>query len=689
MGRRVVADDGRRAGDEQRVGGGQVERAGRARTGRGERARQPAFPAQGAVQRVDRGDDGGGAVGRDGGRVRRTAVPVRGELAQRLGREPVVPALPAGGAVQGGDHAVRRGQQNRPAHEADLGVVPAQVLAPAHRALPRGRRVQRLQPLAVRRPYVEQPAGEHRRTGRNVALADRPARPPPRHRAVLPVHPRGLQPALDAEQRGSAVRTERHLGRVARGPPHELGVPRAEGRGGAVGGAAGGVRLQGRRVLGAQEPYAREDARPGEHGGHGGPGGPAAAARYGGGFRGRGIPLRGLGGMRRLALCVPSGLRFRFRFCFRFRRCRGRYRFSFRPSGPYVRVRRRGVSGPGAGRSGPGRCGDDPRGLPLRRHPCLLGSGPAREHAAVGLHGPLGVQHPHQHVRSRPVGRPLRQTRTDQGRQVLRNTRQIRLVVHHLVRDDVRALRVERPPPGRRVHQHGPQREHVRRRPHLARPLELLGRHERRRTDQLAGLGPHLAVRRTRDTEVDDLGPVGGEQHVAGLEVAVHHAGPVDVAQRLGQPRGQPADLVGSQRAGAFHLVTEGRPGNVEGGHPGPFGVRVGVHDRRGERAAHPPRRRHLLPEPAAELGVLGELGVHHLHRQAQPRRRPRQVHHTHPARAQACVQAVPARVQRTFRFRVRSGTAQRRHLPTPVSMGRGRDARSLVDGAYGPGEAC
>ncbi|WP_206247776.1 hypothetical protein, partial [Actinacidiphila bryophytorum] len=44
------------------------------------------------------------------------------------------------------------------------------------------------------------------------------------------------------------------------------------------------------------------------------------------------------------------------------------------------------------------------------------------------------------------------------------------------------------------------------------------------------------------------------------------------------------------------------------------------VHDRRREGPAHPPRSRDLLPEPPAELLVLGVRAAHELDRDLPPR---------------------------------------------------------------------
>ncbi len=243
------------------------------------------------------------------------------------------------------------------------------------------------------------------------------------------------------------------------------------------------------------------------------------------------------------------------------------------------------------------------------------------------------------------------------------------------------------------MHQDRTQREDIRGRSHLARPLELFGCHEGRRTDQLAGLGAHFAVRRPGDAEVDDFRTVGGQQHVSRLEIAVHHPRAMDVAQCLGEPRGQPPHLRDRQRAVPLHMVGEGRAGNVEGRHPRAFGIRVGVHDGCREGTADPPRGGHLLPEPPTEFRVLGEFGMDDLDRELESGGRARQMDHAHTAGAEPCLQAVLAGVFRMLRFRADPGIAQRWHgshpRVVPLPFGRRCDARSLVDGAYERSEAC
>lgn len=127
------------------------------------------------------------------------------------------------------------------------------------------------------------------------------------------------------------------------------------------------------------------------------------------------------------------------------------------------------------------------------------------------------------------------------------------------------------------------------------------------------------------------------EHDVGGLQVAVDDAHPVDVAQRLRQPDGQPPQLHAVQRSGGGDVLGQGLPLDVRRRHPGLLGLGGGVDHGGGERAADPPRRGHLLPEADAELLVPRELLVDQLDRDGPPRTRPGQEDRAHspdPSRA-------------------------------------------------------
>ncbi|GDY55219.1 hypothetical protein SVIO_058420 [Streptomyces violaceusniger] len=136
----------------------------------------------------------------------------------------------------------------------------------------------------------------------------------------------------------------------------------------------------------------------------------------------------------------------------------------------------------------------------------------------------------------------------------------------------------------------------------------------------------------------------------------MHHPGPVDVAQRLDQPEAERPQLPPVQGAVPPYDLGEGSPRYVQGGHPRPVGLRVGVHDGGGERPAHPARRHDLLPEAGAELLVLGVLLMDQLDRDLSPRGRAPEIDDPHAARAEPVEQGVAA-----YGFRIPGGQRHRR----------------------------
>ncbi|GGK97349.1 hypothetical protein GCM10010094_67780 [Streptomyces flaveus] len=78
---------------------------------------------------------------------------------------------------------------------------------------------------------------------------------------------------------------------------------------------------------------------------------------------------------------------------------------------------------------------------------------------------------------------------------------------------------------------------------------------------------------------VDDARAALGEQDVARLEVPVDQPGPMDVAQRLNQSRGQYPCFGHRQRALIPDAFSKGGPWYEERGEPGNVGLRVSVDD--------------------------------------------------------------------------------------------------------------
>lgn len=287
-----------------------------------------------------------------------------------------------------------------------------------------------------------------------------------------------------------------------------------------------------------------------------------------------------------------------------------------------------------------------------RRREVMLGdhvAGAARaDPLRVGPTGlaEIGRQVPQQHEefvrRGTPLGL-LGQARLDDHAQGRRHRTQRRLVMHHLIRRDVRAVRVEGPVTRRRVHQQRTQREDIGPRSHTTRRLQLLRRHERRRTDDPSCHRQRLLVHGARDAEVDDARPLGREHDVRRLQITVDDPHPVDVAQRLRQPDGEPPQLRSVQRAFGRDVLGERVPLDIGRRHPRLLGIRGSVDHGGGERAAHPPRRRHLLPETDAELVVPRELLVDQFDRDRSPRARTGQEDRAHATRAEPRLKRITA----------------------------------------------
>lgn len=132
----------------------------------------------------------------------------------------------------------------------------------------------------------------------------------------------------------------------------------------------------------------------------------------------------------------------------------------------------------------------------------------------------------------------------------------------------------------------------------------------------------------------------------------MHDTGPVDVPQRLRQPGAEPGQPHGAE--GLFPYLLGERGGvDEQGGHPGPLGIGVRVHDGCGEGPAHPPGGCDLLPEPGPELRIRRVLGVYDLDREPQPGCGGGQMHHPHATGTQDGFQPVlPGVLRKTGPFR-------------------------------------
>lgn len=125
------------------------------------------------------------------------------------------------------------------------------------------------------------------------------------------------------------------------------------------------------------------------------------------------------------------------------------------------------------------------------------------------------------------------------------------------------------------------------------------------------------------------------------------HAHLVHGDECFGERGSQREHLVFGQRPLVLHVLGQRGPLDVLGGHPRAGCVGVGVDDTRGPETADPAHVRHLMAEPVAEGGLLGEPRGDEFHRDASTTARPAQVDGAHRTRTQAAHQRVVPNVTR------------------------------------------
>ncbi len=238
--------------------------------------------------------------------------------------------------------------------------------------------------------------------------------------------------------------------------------------------------------------------------------------------------------------------------------------------------------------------------------------------------------------------------------QLMGNTGELGLAVHHLVLDGGHVRPVEGALPARRVREHRAQREDVRGGTHA--PAEhLLGGAVAGSGRDLAGGGERQTVLGAGDAEVDDARPARGEHDVGRLQVAVDQARGVDLAQGGGEGGGERADPVGAEGPVPAHGVVERGPGQELGGDPGPVAVLAHrVQDAGHAGAGDGLRRVRLADEALGEVRVVRELRQQHLDRRGPAALVPPEVDLAHAAGAEDAeesVRAQPDRVAGAERF--------------------------------------
>lgn len=188
------------------------------------------------------------------------------------------------------------------------------------------------------------------------------------------------------------------------------------------------------------------------------------------------------------------------------------------------------------------------------------------------------------------------------------------------------------------------EREHVARRGHFAAGA-LLGRHELRGADEAAAACEAGGLGCPGDAEVDDPRPVGGEQDVARLEVAVDHSRRVHRVQGAGDAGDELEGGGQGQRTVDVQGLVQGQPGYVCAGQPRLLAVRVVVEHRHEVVAADLLGGPDLLLEAVPELAVARVLTADHLECDGLVAPRAGQVHGTHAALADPGEQPVPGQL--------------------------------------------
>lgn len=126
--------------------------------------------------------------------------------------------------------------------------------------------------------------------------------------------------------------------------------------------------------------------------------------------------------------------------------------------------------------------------------------------------------------------------------------------------------------------------------------------------DRDTGASQRGPVGGLRDTEVDHLGAIVGEQDVGGFEVAMHEACSVDRHECFGEADGEALRHVGPQRPVFGDVLGEG--GALYVFHDDERSARLDLDGQHACRAGalYTQERRCFTPEPCSELPVVGQV---------------------------------------------------------------------------------
>ena len=231
---------------------------------------------------------------------------------------------------------------------------------------------------------------------------------------------------------------------------------------------------------------------------------------------------------------------------------------------------------------------------------------------------------------------PLADERVDRVRRLI-------ATLGDALQDLVRVLAAERQLPGRQLIGQDADGEHVGAK--IERPpLDVLGRHVRRRAEQLPGHRHALLVDDLRDAEVGELDePVVADHDVLGLDVAMDDAELVRVLERARHLAGDHLRDLGERQRRVGEEVLERAAVDELGDDValGRVGPRV-IENLEDVLVAQLGDGVRLALQPRARLCLAGEVRVQHLDRDlAIERRVGRFVDHRHAALAHFLEQAV------------------------------------------------
>ena len=207
----------------------------------------------------------------------------------------------------------------------------------------------------------------------------------------------------------------------------------------------------------------------------------------------------------------------------------------------------------------------------------------------------------------------------------------------------------ERQPTCEHLVRHDADRPQVGARIDPARIVELLGRHVRRRAELRIGRGPHAREARVedlRDAEIEELDLLlcPGEEHVLGLQIAVHEAARVGRVERIEELEEDPPCVCRGQLRARHRHAQRAALQQLHHEVEQAIGCLAGIDHGDDAGVADRVRRARLGEEPHLDLGVEREVILQDLDRDLRPRELVvRLEHEAHAARADDGLDGVSA----------------------------------------------